>query len=307
MATERSVIQWVDRDCPLCRSQESSVVWKTSTFDEGKLNDFAFSSRKLPEYMHPQMMLCMECELLYSSPAPDLSTVTAGYEEASYDSGVEAQYASRTYASIVQKLGGSLVDRNRALDIGAGDGAFLERLLEMNFTNVTGVEPSRAPIEAARPLVRPRLKQALFDPNDFEPDSFSLVTCFQTIEHLHDPLGFCESAYKILKPGGILLLVGHNRLAATNRAMGTSSPIFDIEHLQLFSPISAKTLLKRAGFHQIVVQPIVNDYPLRYLARLAPVPACIKSALLHTLSHSKIGDTLVTLPLGNIAFYGIKP
>ena len=51
----------------------------------------------------------------------------------------------------------------------------------------------------------------MFDADDFPPGSLSLVTCFQTIEHLGDPLKFCKDVARLLRPGGALLLVGHNR------------------------------------------------------------------------------------------------
>ncbi len=41
--------------------------------------------------------------------------------------------------------------RDGALDIGTGDGAFLAELLRAGYTDVIGIEPSSAPIEAAAP------------------------------------------------------------------------------------------------------------------------------------------------------------
>jgi SAM-dependent methyltransferase len=83
-------------------------------------------------------------------------------------------------------------DRRGALDIGAGDGVFLDRLIDCGFSRVCGVEPSVAPIEAAKPSVRSLIRRGLFDPAAFEPDSFSLITCFQVMEHLWDPLDVCR-------------------------------------------------------------------------------------------------------------------
>ena len=98
--------------------------------------------------------------------------------------------------------------------------------------------PPTAPIEAAAPSVRPLIRQDTFRGDSFAPESLSLITCFQTIEHLAEPLTFCRDAWRTLKPGGVLFLIGHNRRAISARLLGRNSPIFDIEHLQLFSTTS---------------------------------------------------------------------
>ena len=65
---------------------------------------------------------------------------------------------------------------------------------------------------AADPSIRPLIRHDIFRPGLFPDGSFSLVTCFQTIEHLADPLSFCRDAWRALKPGGALFLIGHDRL-----------------------------------------------------------------------------------------------
>src|SRR5262249_28249691 len=139
-----------------------------------------------------------------------------------------------TYARVVRGLLASLPDRAGALDIGAGDGAFLERLLELGFSGVVGLEPSPAARAVASPRVRDSIRELPFEAGMFDEGSFSLVTCLQTIEHLPEPLAVCEEAGRLLKPGGALLVVCHDRRAWSARLLGGRSPIYDIEHLQLF-------------------------------------------------------------------------
>ena len=180
-------LSYVARPCPLCGSEDDSTVIAPSTVDESTLDRFAFASRKLPEYMHHRLVRCPVCTLVYASPVPDATSLAEAYEEAAFDSGLEAQFASHTYAALVRPLLARLPRPLRALDVGTGDGVFLERLLELGIDDVTGVEPSAAPIAAAAPRVRDRIVQDVFRPGRFEPGSLSLVTCFQTIEHVPDP------------------------------------------------------------------------------------------------------------------------
>lgn len=299
-------LEMVARPCPVCGSTDDSRVFAEADFDVEKLDSFAFASRKLPEYMHYRLLVCPTCGLLYANPVPTLETLAMAYEEAAFDSGEEAQYAARTYGGFLPSILRRLPDRDGALDIGTGEGAFLEQLLARGFQNVLGVEPSAAPIAAAKANIRPLIRHGLFCPEAFAPQSFRLITCFQTMEHLSDPLAMCRSAYSLLKDGGALFLIGHNRQALSARLLGLKSPIFDIEHLQLFSPQSARAMLERAGFTDITLQPVVNRYPLRYWLRLFPLPTGFKQTLLCTLQKTRVGSLPLTVPVGNLAAIGYR-
>ena len=63
---------------------------------------------------------------------------------ASFDSGAESQLAAVTYTALLEPHLNTLPSRKSALDIGAGDGAFVEQLLAQGFVEVVGVEPSKA-------------------------------------------------------------------------------------------------------------------------------------------------------------------
>jgi SAM-dependent methyltransferase len=195
---------------------------------------------------------------------------------------------------------------NGSLDIGTGDGAFLEQLIRLGFQNVIGVEPSYAPYAAARPEIRDRIRLGLFRPEDYPPAEFSLVTCFQTMEHLWDPLGIARAVLPLLKTGASFAIVVHNRYAFSAKVLGFKSPIFDVEHLQLFSPTTARNLLERAGYKRVEVFSFWNRYPLYYWMKLLPLPGRIKSALLTLARTSRIGKMLVSLPAGNLVCMGFK-
>jgi SAM-dependent methyltransferase len=289
------------RVCPVCGTRNRSRLFAEANFSIESLDGFAFASRKLPEYMHWRLSVCDGCDLLYADPAPRPEELAVLYKEAEFDSREEAHHAARTYGRFLPRILSRLPDRKGAVDIGTGDGAFLQELLAAGFENVSGIEPSTAPIEKADPSVRHLIRQDIFRANSFQPDSLSLITCFQTIEHLADPLSFCRHAHRALKPGGALFLIGHNRRAASAKLLGRKSPIFDIEHLQLFSPASMRALLDSAGFSRIETYPVFNRYPLKYWARLFPFPAGVKRHVLGCLQATRPGRWVIPLPAGNLA------
>lgn len=299
-------LQLEARPCPACGSSDDTRVLAEATVDTRVLDDFSFSSRKLPEYTHHRLLECPSCQLLYASPAPSQSALAVAYEGADYASAEESRCAASTYARLVRDLLGALPSDAAVLDIGTGDGAFLDELIAADVRNVVGVEPSAAPIAAASPGTKGLIRKGLFRAADFEPDHFRLISSFQTLEHVPDPLELCRGAHRLLQDGGALLVVCHDRRARLNRLLGRRSPIYDVEHLQLFCPSSLRFLLATSGFSDIEVQPITNRYPLGYWLKLFPLPSSLKAKLLSAVDRSRLGRFPLSLPVGNLAVVGFK-
>src|ERR1700722_6375531 len=299
-------LDFIPRACPLCGGDDARVLVE-ATLDEGRLTTSAFASRKLPEYMHSRMVECKACGMLYANPVLRPETLADAYKDASFDSGAESRLAAITYRTLLEPHLAALPSRSSALDIGAGDGAFVEELLALGFTDVIGVEPSIAPIEAAKPATRGHLKCGIFAADQYVAASFDLITCFQVIEHVWDPVKIAADALALLKPGGLFLIVAHNRRAFSARVMGTKSPIFDIEHLQLFDRPTSAALLRNAGFDSIKVSSVQNRYPVDYWIKLFPFPNPVKSGVRRVAEISGVGKLLLSLPAGNLAVVGQKP
>jgi 2-polyprenyl-3-methyl-5-hydroxy-6-metoxy-1,4-benzoquinol methylase len=299
-------VKMLNRNCPICSTANNSVLYAEANFNEEMLDQFAFASRKIPEYMHHRLAFCENCDLIYANPIPEEDELLSAYTEADYDSSIEADLASKSYADILKGFLNNLADKHGAIDIGTGNGSFLVELLQVGFTGVIGVEPSEAPILRAAEEVRPLIKKGFFDSQDFEENSFSLITCFQTIEHLTDPLSVSRSVFNLLKDGGAAFFICHNHRALSAKLLKKKSPIFDIEHLQLFSPESGKNLLKAAGFKNIEVKRVINTYPINYWIKLFPFPYKLKTSLMNLSNKSNLGNTRISIPAGNIALIGYK-
>jgi SAM-dependent methyltransferase len=300
-------LTWESRSCPLCGSTTEGKVIVESNLEPSRLTEFAFASRKLPEYMHSRMVECGVCGLLYGTPAVSSESGLDAYKEAAFDSGQESQFAAQTYAKLVAGQLNSIGSREKALDIGAGDGAFLGQLVQLGFRAITGVEPSAAPIACAKPAVRNMIRHDIFRARDFAGQRFDLVTCFQVMEHLWNPSELARDVYSILNPGGVFVTVTHNLRALSARLLGKKSPIFDIEHRQLFSKKTIRALLQRAGFTDVRVMPVWNRYPIHYWMRLAPLPQNLKKSLIAAVKQGPLATVACSLRAGNIAAVARKP
>lgn len=294
------------RACPVCGSTDESTVIAEATFDPATWEAISFSSRKLPEYVHHRIVSCPECDTAYASPAPEVVAVETRYESSQFVSGVESRYAAETYGRAVSRLVLPRLRRLRtALDIGASDGSFLEKLLDLGFDDVCGVEPAAGSVQAAPDRVRAKILTGAFSRSLFAADdSFDLVTILQTLEHVADPISVVRASRELLSDGGALFVVVHDRRAWLNRALGVRSPIYDVEHLQLFSDRSARSLLKRAGLSDVSVRRLRNRYPLGYWLLITPLPRALKQPLLWLLRRSRVGLLPIPFSPGNIAVIG---
>ncbi len=294
------------RHCPVCLSDDASQVAYPARIDEEKLDGFAFASRKLPEYMHLRLLKCPRCSVLYASPALAPDFLANAYREASYDSNEEALYAAATYAGQLGSFVDALGDREVALEVGSGNGAFLRYLRDAGFREVIGVEPSHEAAARADADIRPLIRIGMFQAADFGPGSVSLLSCFQTIEHVENPRQLCSEAYELLRPNGAVFLIGHDYESWVARLLGEKSPIFDIEHLQLFSPESMRYLLAECGFEDIRIGTIRNRYPLAYWMKLLPLPASLKRALIPLSRKLLLGRIPLSFNIGNMFAVGFK-
>ena len=295
------------RSCPICHeSPENAKLFLDRNIDPAKISSFSYASRKDPEYMCHRLLRCGKCDLVYVDQPPEERELAHAYHVADYDSSEEAGDAAAAYIKAVRPILASLKRRERALEIGAGTGVFLERLSREGFRELTGVEPSSAAIAAAPAERRGWIREGIFREEDFKPDSFDLICCFMTMEHVRDPNVLARAAYRLLRPGGAFIIVVHDYRSFVNRVLGKRSPIIDIEHMQLFSRRSAHYLFQSAGYQNIAIGAFANRYALRYWLRLMPLPQAIKRPLAAMLAAGGLDGIKVALNVGNLLASGIK-
>jgi 2-polyprenyl-3-methyl-5-hydroxy-6-metoxy-1,4-benzoquinol methylase len=93
---------------------------------------------------------------------------------------------------------------SRVLDLASGSGAFLLRLKDAGFRDLTAVERSGSGyLYPEAPLVLADLDQPFALKMD---GTFDLVTALEIIEHLGSPVTFLQEIRKLLRPSGLVLI-----------------------------------------------------------------------------------------------------
>lgn len=297
------------RPCPVCGARRlDAVPFLSESIDVGRIRASSFASRKMPEYMSHAMLRCLCCDLVYVDKPPSEAVLAANYHAASYDSAGEAEDAADAYAHAIRPVLDRLAARGiAALEIGTGTAAFLERLAAAGFTDLVGVEPSSAAIAAAPAKRREWIREGIFHESEFAPESFDLICCFMTLEHVSDPGALVAAASKLLRPGGAFVGVTHDYRAPVNRLLGRRSPIVDVEHMQLFSKRSVRTLLTSRGYTDVEARGFRNAYRPSYWARLAPIPGGLKIATIGALKATPLDRMRLSFNVGNVISWGFVP
>jgi SAM-dependent methyltransferase len=281
--------------CPACLSKGS--LRYPEKLEDNLFNDLTFASRKRPELMHYDLFECENCKTLFTNRNVNLSELLKNYEIAEYDSNIEAKYAASTYVRNLQKALPKF--KGSILDIGAGDGAFLSAALGVLATSNLGIEPSIKAI-AKNDDNRVNIKNIAIE--DLETnEKFDLVTCFQTIEHLNNPREFITNIKRFIKPGGYFAISCHNRLSLTNKILGEKSPIFDVEHLQVFTDQGIEKLFSGLNFKIVYSNKYRNKYPLSYWLKIAPVGEKIKD---YVETKKKLFGLGISINVGNHMIVG---
>jgi len=145
------------------------------------------------------------------------------------------------------------------LDVGFGNGAFLERAQSAGW-KVSGVDPDSTVVEQAseRGL---DVRQGGIEAFSDCPAAFDAITLSHVIEHVHDPVDVLSWAYKLLKPGGQIWLetpnidsLGHKQFGCNWR--GLEPP----RHLVLFNWPALEHLLQVTGFRHLQLLPKYDVY-----------------------------------------------
>ena len=169
------------------------------------------------------------------------------YYEAKYAAGVELERTSKLY-TLRSVAGAGKLD---ILDVGCGTGNNSKILAAMGH-RLTGIDISQNAIA--------RYVEAGFDGHvmdiehriDFDDISYDLVFCSEVIEHVSDPAHLAMEMYRVLRPGGRLVLSTPNSAFWLYRVLGLlGRPVSDIQHpqhLQFFSQRSLADTLEGAGF-----------------------------------------------------------
>ncbi len=208
------------------------------------------------EGLASRVVVCVGCGLGRLHPLPGPEEVRAFYPDEYY--GEPGSKFQPLIERLVRWIGSrhigflssGLRPGARVLDVGCGRGVILGPLADLGF-EVHGVEISAEATRGADPRaeirIAPRLRDAAY-----QAASFDELVIWHVLEHLHDPRGTLAEAFRILRPGGRLVVAVPNLSSLQARWTGAAWFHLDLpRHLYHFPLAALRRLLSGAGFEVI--------------------------------------------------------
>jgi SAM-dependent methyltransferase len=265
-----------------------------------------FAARKAPTRQHFRVMECLGCGLVYSDPILPHEVIGQYYRDSRFIREAQLHNMLHDYREQLRRALPLLPRRERLLEVGCGDGFFLRAALDLGFSDVWGVEPGRDAVRQAEPSVRSRIVNAPFSADLFPAESFDIVCAFQVLDHLLDPNAVLRGAHRLLRPGGLLLLLNHNIRSWLPRLLRERCPMYDVEHIYLFDPRTVSLLLRNNGFAVESAGNVPNSYTVAYALKMFPLPRLVKELMLALTEQCRVGGWRVRLAAGNMVTLGRK-
>ncbi|MEM9775017.1 MAG: class I SAM-dependent methyltransferase [Chloroflexota bacterium] len=136
----------------------------------------------------------------------------------------------------------------KVLDIGCATGLFLGAM-QQNGWECTGIEPSQYASEYARSQYGLEVVTGTLEDTQMPSNSFDVVTMWDVLEHVDDPMETLNEVNRLLKPNGLLVVSLPNPNSVEASIFGDSWIGWDRpRHLNIFSTEVIKKYLDKTGY-----------------------------------------------------------
>jgi len=183
--------------CPWCKTEESAFLCSVPSID-----GHAY-----------RLLRCSECKTVFFDFQNGYSTKTEtvytdeyyGTSSTKFHPAIE-RILDYFRGSRAREVADLVPPSSRILDVGCGNGGFLNCLAKIGFSELYGVELPGKAAERSEKIKAIRLYVGDVLSADFPANSFDVITLFHVFEHLEQPQQTLRYLVNRLKPGGYLIL-----------------------------------------------------------------------------------------------------
>ena len=226
----------------------------------------ADDTRLVAEIDALHIVRCRKCGLIYVNPRYPEGFLQEIYTEQYYDhdgirNGLEffgyddyisdEQNIKITFSKRLKTIE-SLAHKGRLLDVGCATGFFLD-LARSQGWEVLGSEVSEFSADYARERFNLDVRLGTLRQLGLDAGSFDVVTMWDVIEHVVDPLAELQEVWRILRPQGVLSIITPDSGSWMARLLGKRWEEFRRvrEHIYFFSRRTMREMLQKAGLEVV--------------------------------------------------------
>ncbi len=251
---------------------------------------------------------CPQCGHRYVWPPPSPEMLADIYDRNYYE-GSQGSIGFRDYAALAparRRMFARHLDRiervsarGRVLDVGCATGDFLAVARARGWEPL-GVDPSPARDQALATGL-PMVGQTVHDAQ-VEPGSIDLVTFWDVLEHVANPVADLLRARELLSPNGIVAITVPDSGSAVARLSGARWFGYKTagEHLQFFSAATLQKAFGAAGLELMVRRPVAWSCTVGFLVDRAGLYLGAPGRALDRLaSRTGLGRLIIDVPQVN--------
>ena len=216
------------------------------------------------------ILRCWSCGLVFASPHPTRDELDRMYSKSFFQVGEKFAGLARSPGMlnaerrVLRLLASPGVLRGRWLDVGCATGDFMVAA-RPHVKQITGIEMSTYAVDQARARGLHNVMAGDFLEVSFDAGLVDVVTMWDVIEHVPDPLAALRRAADVLRDDGMLVLSTGDVESLAARMTGRFWHLMiPPRHLYFFSPATIGTLLVRAGFEILSVSKPGKRVPLDF-------------------------------------------
>lgn len=205
----------------------------------------------LEKYKSAHLCKCNSCEFIFSKKIPteiELKDFYDGYGRADYLSPITI----KRYNELLDKFE-KFRKTGKIIDVGCGIGYFLETAKSRGW-QVYGTEYTDEAIQICKNKGIKTNKGKLNSEN-YIPESFDIITSFEVLEHINNPLEEIDNFSKILRSGGLVYLTTPNFNSFLRYKLKEKYDVITYpEHLSYYTHKTLNNLFKTANFNKLKLE-----------------------------------------------------
>ena len=206
---------------------------------------------KIQGYEKHHLVKCKDCKFVFCQPIPPIEELEKLYENYGRNDYLSPTTIKR-YNQILDSF--ELYRKtNKLIDVGCGVGYFLEVAKKKGW-GVYGTEFTDKAIQicSAKGI---KMKKGILYPGNYTSEEFDIITSFEVIEHINNPIHELNSFHKVLRKGGLVYATTPNFNSLLRYGLKSSyDNICYPEHLSYYTPKTLKKVFIHTGFNPIKIE-----------------------------------------------------
>lgn len=250
-------------NCNLCKKNDTKIIYESSIKDDAN-NNLGYLCTDTGHGEYFQLVECKNCGLKYSSPREDTSFLEDAYAKVKDEIYKEELNGRiRTFRENLKNID-KYIKKGKLIDVGCSIGAFLHLAQKCGWI-ANGIEPSEWCVQQCKKIFNIDVLKGTYKELKKFHQEFDVVTMWDVLEHLDDPLEALINCRNALKDGGILALSTVDIGSFYARILGKKWPWLMKMHIYYFDRKTIRQYLDKAGLELVELKKYKHIISINYL------------------------------------------